>query len=305
MRSIAVVGAASSIGIRPYDDGGIRHLHRAPQVLREHGLIDRLGARDHGDVLPPPYLDVSRPAGRPRNESGVVRYSLTLARAVADAGADGSFVLVLGGDCSVLLGSLLGARTLDEPRVGLVYIDAHSDFATPQESATGSVAAMAPAFAVGRGDSPLARLAGDTPLVRASDFVMIGRRDQDEGDIYGQAALRASGILDIPNAALKERGVADAAEAALHRMGQSGVGRFWIHVDADVLDESVLPAVDSPTPDGMSAAELIQLLRPLVADPRAVGMELTIYDPKLDPDCSGARTLAALLEETLTHGRSS
>lgn len=111
-RDIAVVGAASSIGIRPYDDSGReRQLYRAPAALRALGLVESLGARDLGDVTPPPYVDFQRPGRRPRNEAGVARYSFDLARRVAEAAADGSFVLVLGGDCSIVLGSLLGARS--------------------------------------------------------------------------------------------------------------------------------------------------------------------------------------------------
>ena len=49
-RRLSVVGAASSIGIRPYDDGTVRHLHRVPEALRAAGLVERLGADDLGDV---------------------------------------------------------------------------------------------------------------------------------------------------------------------------------------------------------------------------------------------------------------
>jgi arginase len=260
MRPITVVGAASSIGIKPYDDGTVRHLHLGPMTFREEGVIRRLAARDHGDVVPPLYLDLVRPAKRPRNESGVVSYSHTLARRVADAAADGSFVLVLGGDCSIVLGSLLGVQAHDGERVGLVYVDAHADFATPEESVTGSVASMCSALAVGRGDSPLARLAGDAPLVRESDVVLIGRRDDAFGDAYGLAALHASAILDLPHAAVRERGPAETSREALARLARSAARRFWIHVDADGLDPSVMPAVDSREPDGLSVDELTQLL---------------------------------------------
>lgn len=305
VRRVAVVGAASSLGIRPYDDGTVRQLHLAPETLREQGLIGHLAARDHGDVVPPLYVDFVRPGKRPRNESGVVRYSHALAQRVADAGADGSFVLVLGGDCSILLGCLLGVQARDGERAGLVYVDGHTDFATPEESVTGSVAAMCTAFAVGRGDSPLARLAGDAPLVREADVVLIGRRDQAHGAIYGQAALGASAILDLPHTAVRERGPDETARTALAHLARSGVRRFWIHVDADVLDPSVMPAVDSPEPNGMSVDELIQLVRPLVADPRAAGLELTIYDPHFDPDRECATILASLLERTLAPGSTS
>ena len=72
-REIAVVGAPSNIGIRPYEDGEPRHLNRAPEVLRRRDLIARLGATDFGDVMPPPYRDYAKPVNRARNEAQVRR----------------------------------------------------------------------------------------------------------------------------------------------------------------------------------------------------------------------------------------
>jgi arginase len=297
-RSIAIIGAPSSIGIRPYDDGGARRLDLAPGVLREQDLAARLDARDEGDVIPPPYRDHVRPPdGRPRNEDGVESYSRALARQVAPAAAGGAFVLVLGGDCSIVLGCLLGVRE-GRPPVGLAYVDAHADFATPQESITGSAASMCLALAVGRGDTPLARLAGHGPLVRPADVVLIGRRDHEE-PWYGHDALRASAILDLPDAAVRERGAAATADVAIERLDRPEIGGFWIHLDADVIDPSVLPAVDSPTPGGLELDQLVELLTPLVHHPRSLGMELTIYDPGLDPDRTSAARLASLLAGVL------
>jgi arginase len=215
---------------------------------------------------------------------------------VASALTDRRFVVLLGGDCSIVLGSLLGARAASDSRLGLVYVDGHADFATPKESVTGSAAAMCAALAIGRGESALAQLA-ESPLVNGSDLAILGRRDESQGDIYGQAALHAAGVLDIPAHAVRTRGAAAAALAALERL--SGVSRIWIHLDADVLDASVMPAVDSPEPSGLSVDELVSLLRPLVADPRAVGVEVTIYDPNLDSDGACAETLVGVLEQSL------
>jgi arginase len=299
IRPIAIVGAPSSIGIRPYDDGSIRRLDLAPAVLREQGLGARLGARDFGDELPPPYRDVVRPPGRPRNEGDVASYSRALARRVADAGDDGAFVLVLGGDCSIVLGCLLGIRRPGHLPVGLVYVDAHSDFATPESSRTGSVASMCLALSVGLGDTPLARLGGTEPLARAANVVIIGRRDDRDEPWYGQDALRASALLDLPHTTVRECGPAGTARDTLKQLERSGVAGFWIHVDADVLDPTVLPAVDSPEPNGLGLDELAELLMPLVRHPNALGLELTIYDPGLDPDRTSAARLAALLERAL------
>lgn len=301
-RRLAVLGAASSIGIRPYDgETEARHLDRAPDTLRELGLVDRLGAFDLGNVAPRAYRDFTRPPGGVRNEQAVVDYSRALAARVAAGIADERFLLVIGGDCSIVLGGLLGASQGGARRVGLAYIDAHADFATPQESLTGSAASMCLAMAVGRGDSPLAHLAGTGPLVRAEDTAVIGRRDLGQ-DRYGDAALRASGILDLSDAFTMGRSVEIAAAATLDRLAHPELAGFWIHIDADVIEPSVMPAVDSPEPGGPGTEALAALVRPLACHPRALGMQITIYDPALDPERDCARRLVALLASSLGEG---
>jgi arginase len=301
-RSIAIVGAPSSIGIRPYDTGEARQLDRAPGVLRELGLVKGLGAIDLGDVNPLAYRDYVCPPGGVRNEAEITSYCRALSERVVAATSDGRFAVVLGGDCSIVLGCLLGARQSARGSVGLAYFDAHADFGTPEESHTGSAASMCLALAVGRGETPLARLAGEEPLVHGKDVVLIGRRDEAE-PWYGHAALAASPILDIPGAALNDRGVADVAAAALLSLtspGSNGQARgFWIHLDADIINPTAMPAVDSPTPGGPTIQELVELLNPLVRHPRALGLELTIYDPGLDPDRSCAARLVTLLKNLL------
>jgi arginase len=295
-RRVAVIGAASSIGIRPYDDREARHLDRAPGALRDLGLIERLGAEDLGDATSPPYRDFTRVPGRVRNEADLVAYTRTLAERVAQGVSGGRFALVLGGDCSIILASLFGVGRRSHP-IGLAYIDAHADFASPEESQTGSAASMCLGFAVGRGESPLARLAGGAPLVRAADVVLIGRRDG--GQPYGHAALSVSGILDISGDVLSGTGGARVAARALERLEKAELHGFWIHLDADVLDPHVMAAVDSPEPGGPGLSELAALLTPLARHPRALGMQLTIYDPALDPARSCGTRLVALLEQVL------
>lgn len=303
-RPIALVGAPSGIGIRPYDGGGARRLDLAPAALREQGLGERLGARDLGDVVPPPYLDFERHATRPRNEAGVIAYSRALAERVAEAVGSREFVVVLGGDCSIVLGCLLGARRPGGSSPGLAYLDAHADFASPEESRSGSAASMCLGLAVGRSDTPLARLAGEEPLAKPGDVVLLARRDHAE-PWYGHRALEASEVLDLPHAEVRRRGAAAIARAALARLSRPGVGGFWIHVDADVLDPAVVPAVDSPVGDGLRLHELASLVRPLARHPQALGLELTIYDPTLDPERVSAARLADFLERVLSdNGRS-
>ena len=297
---VAIVGAPSSIGLRPDDrTGEPQQVDRAPSTLRDLGLVQRLRATDLGDAVPPPYKDFTRPPGRARNEAGLTAYYRVLADHVAAAVDDDQFVVVLGGDCSIVLGCLLGAGRRGG-QIGLAYVDAHADFAAPEESQTGSAASMALALAVGRGDSPLARLADPVPLVDAEHVALIGRRD--EGQSYGHAALGVSGILDLPYAAIPP-GAADAvASPVLERVGRDALNGFWILLDADVLDPLVMPAVGSPEPGGPGIDELATLLAPLVNHPKALGMALTLYDPSLDTDLSCGVRLVALLEKLLGEG---
>jgi arginase len=292
-RPIAVVGAPSSIGIRPYEDGEPRHLDRAPEVLRRRDLIARLGAIDLGDVTPPPYRDYTKPLNRARNEDQVEAYSRALAERVAAATRGGRFTVVLGGDCSIVLGCLLGARQSVSGSVGLAYVDAHADFATPEESQTGSVSGMSLALASGRGDTPLAALGGRSPLVSSGRVALLGRREAVPP--RGHAALEASSILDVPAHAFTTNAASEVAAAALEQVLPHGVRGFWIHLDVDVLDAAVMPAVDSPAPGGLMPNQLLSLLTPLAQHPRALGLDVSIYDPALDPDRSCARRLVKLL----------
>ncbi len=303
MQALALIGAPSSIGIKPYDNGTARGLDQAPNALRALDVVERIGAIDMGDVVPPPYSDFTRPAKRTRNEAAVASYSRALANAVAAAASNYPFVVALGGDCSIVLGCLLGLKQRGHSHIGLVYLDAHADFATPEISRSGSAASMCLALAVGRGDTPLARLGGDEALVRPQDVVVIGRRDDADAPIYGQDELKSSGMLDLSPNRVRESGVHAIANATLERLEASGVDGFWIHVDADVLDPGVVPAVDSPEPGGLSLDEVASILEPLVRHRLALGLELTIYDPVLDPDRASAARLVALLERPFAHRR--
>ncbi|HEX7793310.1 MAG TPA: arginase family protein [Vicinamibacterales bacterium] len=294
-RRIAVVGAPSSLGIRPYEDGEQRHLDRAPNVLRGRDLVGRLGAIDFGDVAPPPYRDYLRPVEGARNEESVLGYSRALAGRVVSAICGNRFGMVIGGDCSILLGCLLAARKRLGGPIGLVYVDAHADFSTARESVTGSISGMTLALATGRGHSPLAGLAGKSPLVNGERVALVGRRSVPVAS--GQDALEASSILDLPFTTSSVGASGDLSAAALGRVASPGVRGFWIHLDVDVLNPSVMPAVDSPEPGGPTLDELVNLLAPLVRHPLAVGLDLSIYDPALDADRSGARQLVGLLEK--------
>jgi len=283
-----VLDAPSNLGLAPPAPGREPGTRRMPDALRWNGLRPRLGARDAGRVEAPPYGTAVHPDGI-RNAEAIAAYSRKLADTVETIVLRGELAVVLGGDCSILLGDLLGARRNVE-RLGLVFLDGHSDFFTPERSGTHGAAGMDLALAVGRGPRLLSGLAPDGPLVLAESVVHLGLREDDP-------ELRASGIPVLDLAEIERRGSRAIAGQVLELL--DGHPGFWVHVDADVIDDALMPAVDSRAPGGLSYEALVGLLRSLLASPRALGVELTIYDPDRDPEGSVGRAFTAALVEAL------
>lgn len=294
-RQIVVIDAPSNLGLRPPAPGVSPGVNKLAGALRDQGLLPRLTAHDGGVVTPPRYVAGWEPGAGVRNEAAIARYSLRLADHVGRVLDTGAFPLVLGGDCSILLGNLLALRR--RGRFGLAFVDGHSDFRHPGNTpAVGAAAGEDLALATGRGDA-LANLDGVGPLVTDHDVIVVGVRSSD-------AYLDEITAADIPvitAAAVREQGGIAVAAAAARTLASRGVDRFWVHCDVDVLDSAVMPAVDSPEPGGLDYDELSALVGALLPS-GPVGMEVTIYDPDLDEDGVYARRLADCLVQAFAQG---
>jgi arginase len=275
-RRITLLDAPSNLGLRPPAPDAAPGVYKLAGALRDHGLLERLSARDGGVVVPPRYHSGWEPGDGVRNEPAIERYSRRLADRVAELIGRREFPAVLGGDCSILLGNMLAVRR--SLRGGLVFIDGHSDFRHPDNSDfVGAAAGENLALATGRGGA-LADLEGLGPLVGDQDVVVVGVRSGDEA----RDELRESGIALHTSEDVLDKGAPAVARAALDGLQLGELDGFWIHCDADVLDSSVMPAVDTPEPGGLDFGDLSALLGALLSDERAIGLEITIFDPDLD-----------------------
>lgn len=288
--SYAIIEAPSVLGLFP---NGVEGL---PDALLSAGLAERIGARRAGRVEPPAYDPHRDPATGLLNPDGIAHYSRELADAVVQVRAQGNFPVVLGGDCSILLGCVLATRR--QGRSGLLFLDGHADFYQPEAEPNGEAASMDLALATGRGPELITDLECLRPLVRDEDVFVLGRRDAEIADEEGSQRIEDTGIAMIELPALRRQGVADAVRCALDWLCKPTVDGFWIHLDADVLDDAVMPAVDYRMPDGLSWDELSTILERAIGSGRAVGMDIAIFNPKLDETGAIARAFV----ETLAKG---
>lgn len=287
MPHFAVIDAPSILGLRPTG------VERLPEALKAAGLLERLNTEYAGRVEPLPYNPRRDPETLILNPGALKIYSLQLAAAVGGVLRKGKFPLVLGGDCSNIIGIMLALRRAG--RYGLFFIDGHADFYQPEAVPDGEVASMDLAIVSGRGPAVLTDIDGLRPLVRDEDIVAFGYRDVEEQRKYGSQDIRKTGIHALELDEVRELGAAVASQRAAGILGRSGIKGFWVHLDADVLDDAVMPAVDYRLPGGLSWDELSATLWVLMATGQAVGVNIGIFNPALDEDGSIARELVSCL----------
>jgi arginase len=293
-REYSVIEAPSILGLRPT---GVELL---PKALRAAGLLERLNAEYGGIVAPSsPYNHSRDEETKLLNAEAIKEYSLKLAEAVKRQLHKNKFPIVIGGDCSILIGNLLALRRLD--RYGLFFIDGHSDFYLPEESPTGEVADMDLAIVSGHGPEILSDLDHLKPLVKEQDIVVFGYRDSAQSAQYGCQDIKKTTMVNaIELVDVEKLGLQNAFSLGIQPLLKNELPGFWIHLDADVLDDSIMPAVDYRLPDGITFSELSNLLKLLLLSKKAVGISVTIFNPTLDKDDSITRNFVSSIVEGLS-----
>jgi arginase len=289
----SVVDAPSILGLRPT---GVQFL---PKALKAAGFLERLNAEYGGIVAPSlPYNYSRDEETKLLNAEAIKDYSHRLADAVNSLLHENKFPIVLGGDCSILIGNSLALRRIG--RYGLFFIDGHADFYRPEESPTGEVADMDLAIVSGHGPDILSNLEDLKPLVMERDVAVFGYRDSEQSAQYGchdikSTMMNATELIDVQRVGLQ-----NAASLAIHELFKNEFLGFWIHLDADVLDDSIMSAVDYRLPGGITFSELSNLLELLILSKKAVGMSITIFNPTLDKDGSMTRNFVSSIVEGLS-----
>jgi arginase len=287
-RKMAVFGVPCAAGARS------ESVALAPFRLREAGLLEalrRTGSRvvNLSDLsLFPRRDDPEHP--RSRNAPVVACAVQAAADEMTRALGEG-FTVVLGGDCSIVVGTLAGARAALGQPVGLVFLDADADLNTPETTPSGYLDGMALALALGRGDAEVVSAAGTTPAVLPDHVSLVGFRALDPGERNPLGDLG----LALPASAARKVGMRATAALALDGVANAD-GPVLVHLDVDVIDPAEMPAKSTTTPgEPLSLAEVSDLLTRILACDRVVALEVCEYDPGLDPDGGCAHKLVDII----------
>ncbi|GAA0564535.1 arginase family protein [Chitinophaga japonensis] len=292
---IHILSAPSVLGLKP---NGVEQL---PAALQNAGLLpDVFAAPGHHTVIPTLnhlYNAERDPHTQLLNGRQIAAFSRSLADSMQPVLQAQQFALVLGGDCSVLIGAMLSLK--QRGRYGLAFIDAHADFYQPAASPTGEVADMDLAIVSGRGPDLLTNISGCRPYVRDSDIMQIGQRDMAEAAAYGSQDIRDTGIRRFDIDFIRTNGMAAAVAQTVAYLETAPLEGYWIHFDADVLADDIMPAVEYHLPGGLSLEEAKLAISTLARHPKACGMTVTIYNPALDEQGKAGKKLVSCLNDCL------
>lgn len=287
---------AKLIGIPFYSLEKYRGMGAAVQALRRDGIVDLVkkateSFSDLGDVS---LSRIEVDSGPPnlRNFPQFLKDTDSVIKTAKGVNSD-DFVFCLGGECTFVVGALAGFKSRFKGKPGMLWIDAHGDFNTPETTGSGFMGGMPLAFACGRGPKLTPDVENARPLLDEENVVHVGSRSLDP--LESKAMLSSPMRLYSATAARKD-GIMKVAEQAADYLADRC---DWItcHLDVDSIDPSILPAVNFPEPGGLSLDDVRTMVQALKSTGKLKVFDLTAYNPLMDQNHESATKLLRLVAE--------
>lgn len=265
---------------------GRRGTDMGPSAIHVAGLVPKLKACGH-EIIGVSPIDVrnfeATDVGdtNARFLSAITETCAQLADRVADGLARGHVPLVLGGDHAQAIGTISGLARHHKARgerVGVLWVDAHTDMNTPDTSPTGNIHGMPLAALLGHGPKALTSLAGDGPALRPGDVAILGARDVDAAEV---GLVKELGVRVYTMSELDQRGTSACLAEAIERVGAHTAG-IHLSFDLDGVDPQHAPGVGTPVPGGLTVRESHLICEAVYRTHRLLGMEMVELNPTLD-----------------------
>jgi len=292
-REVAVIGATLDLG------AGRRGVDMGPSAIRYAGLdqqlADKLGVRvsDVGNVISPVAETTSMGDEKARYLGQILDLCDRLSGLVADAAGRGALPLVLGGDHSCALGSLVGMAKV-RGAGGVVWIDAHGDLNTPETSPSGNVHGMVLAAALGRAGDSFRRDGWPLPAVEPGKLALVGVRSLDDGErqLLGELDAKVFTMSEVDRI-----GVEPCMREALAHA--AGAAFLHVSLDMDVVDPDYAPGVGTPVRGGFSYREAHLAMETVAESGLLDSMDVVEVNPILDRENATGQLAVELVASAL------
>lgn len=293
-KSVHVIGVPMDLG------SGRRGVDMGPSAIRIAGLADRLTdlghtVHDAGDLEIRTFETgkVGRTDARFLKE--ITQANRQLAEQVYKAVRRGRFPLVLGGDHSIAVGTVSGIASYaheKKRKVGLVWVDAHSDINTPRTSPSGNVHGMPLAALLGLGPTVLGQIGGKFKKVDPENVALVGIRSVDEGE---RTHLKRLGVNVYTMADIDRHGIHTVMEKAIANVTRE---TDYVHVsfDLDSVDPTLAPGVGTPVKGGLDYREAHLVMESLSSAGVMTSLEIVEVNPILDDRNQSAKFAVELVE---------
>ena len=277
MKEVYIVEFPSNLGLKEPQPGKEPGVKKLPDWLWKHNLHKAINPKDTIRLDSPKYSNVRDVETHILNTNSLIDYAREQAYLINNLLTQNKFPFILGGDCSILLGPAIALK--QKGNYGLFYLDGHTDFMDVSLSETGGVGGMAASIVTGNGPEKLTNILNLSPYIKEENLWCVGNREYD--DAY-ENQIRNSDATYISLKQLREKGISNCIESFLSAVKSKNLDGFWLHIDVDVLNDEIMPCVDSRTPDGLSYDEFNELTAYLFQSEKLSGLEITILDPDLD-----------------------
>jgi arginase len=292
-REVAIVGAPLDLG------AGRRGVDMGPSAIRyaglEHHLVEKLGVRvsDAGNVASPVAESMRRGDERAQFLAEILAVCDQVVRLVAETARHGAVPLVLGGDHSVALGSLVGMAQARGPG-GVVWVDAHGDLNTPDTSPTGNVHGMVLAAALDLAGDAFRREGWPLPAIAPGKLALVGVRSLDDAE---RELLQTLDAKVFTMSDVDRIGIEPCMREALAQA--SGAGFLHVSLDMDAVDPDFAPGVGTPVRGGLSYREAHLAMETVAEFGRADSMDVVEVNPILDRENATGQLAVELVASAL------
>ncbi|HJQ69457.1 MAG TPA: arginase [Blastocatellia bacterium] len=280
MKKVKIIGVPMDLG------AGRRGVDMGPSAIRIAGLNQAIALLGHevtdaGNVHVNPPEALTQATTRARYLPEIAAASEELASMVEASLEDETVPVVLGGDHSIAIGSAAGVASFyrkREKRIGIVWLDAHTDINTPQTTPSGNIHGMPLAALLGQGPTELTHVSGFAPKLLPENAVVIGARSVDPGE---RELIKTLGVRVFTMSEVDERGMADVIEEAIEIASRNTAG-FHVTMDMDFIDPFYAPGVGTPERGGATYREGHLAMEKMSDSGHVLSVELTEVNPMYD-----------------------